>query len=173
MAFLWLQRVGQLTAVAIDANRVISLFDAGDGPEVRRGRGEDPAGLLLRFRDRWCLLGQSGNTRLNQLPTLGLAILRHGDEINIGGNSVIFSSESLARVFLHSSAPCRCARCQGDIEPGVHSVIACPACGAVHHQHGDELPCFTGGAADKGCCARCRTVSALGDRPLQLPEGLP
>lgn len=172
MAFLWFQRHGQLTAVAIDANQAISLFVAGEVPEVRRGRGDDSAGLLLRFRDRWCLLGQSASTRLNQLPTLGLAILRHGDEISIGGSSVIFSSEALARVSLHSGPRCRCARCQWDIDPGAHSVIACPACGAVHHQHGEDLPCFTGGAAGKGCCARCRTVSALGDRPLQVPEVL-
>lgn len=93
----------------------------------------------------WVLVaGQQVRLHLNGEPLqLGLRVLRHKDEIRIGGQRCYFSTEELAKViaFEGLAQPVFCPRCKEKIEPG-DLCVRCPNCGAYHHQS-ERFPCWT------------------------------
>jgi hypothetical protein len=93
----------------------------------------------------WALLTSDGaRLLLNGEPVaLGLALLRHRDELRLGGGAPVFlSTERLAAVeaYAGDDAP-RCPRCQQPIARG-ELAVRCPGCGVRHHQL-VERPCWT------------------------------
>lgn len=130
-------------ALLVRANRV-------DGPA-------EPDG------ETWvALAGDRARLRINGEPlALGIAVLRHRDELRLGGDAPFyFSTERPAevQVYPHDDAP-RCPRCAqaiGRDEP----CVRCPGCGVRHHQREDR-PCWTYAPS----CALC-------DQPTELDAGL-
>lgn len=121
-------------------------------------------------RERWVLLlPPRADVSLNGLRPLGLALLRHRDELLLGpwGARLLFSDERPARVEpFPGPAQASCPRCRLPIEPGMDSV-RCPVCQLVHHQT-DDRPCWTYAPR----CAGCDCQTGLDGRPAWSPEGL-
>ncbi len=93
----------------------------------------------------WVVLaGRDSRVRLNGVPVaLGLAALRHRDELCFdGGAPLYFSTERVASVerYEASDSP-RCPRCTLGIEAG-DSYVCCPRCGVLYHQ-GRTRKCWT------------------------------
>jgi hypothetical protein len=149
-------------------------------PSVLAGHDEATAptdALLLRVDEvegvtgpGWALLaGGDARLLLNGEPVvLGLAQLRHRDELRLdGGGPLYFSTERLAAVeaYAREDAP-RCPRCAQPIARG-EPVVRCPACGVLHH----ELPgrnCWT--YIER--CALCPQATALDGELAWTPEEL-
>ena len=101
---------------------------------------------LLRFpslrNEQWCLVSADPKVRCNGGEMLlGIQVLSHRDEIRMGDEVFLFSTEKLPRVEAAPSPDLICGRCRKPIAEGAPIVI-CPQCGTSCHQS-DELPCFT------------------------------
>lgn len=108
---------------------------------------------------RWVLLAsRATRVLLNGEPlALGVALLRHRDELRFpGGDPIYFSAERLTAVepCPRDDAP-RCPRCAQPIARG-EPAVGCPGCGVLHHQLADR-PCWT----HLPRCARCAQITAL------------
>jgi hypothetical protein len=125
--------------------------------------------LLLRSEHEtdvghhFCLVAAPGRGLLiNGEPLAsGIAVLRHRDEIRLGGRPpAYFSSERLAQIetYRDTDGP-RCPRCAQTISPG-DACVRCPSCEVLHHQRPDR-PCWTH-------IERC----ALCQQPTDLESGL-
>jgi hypothetical protein len=91
----------------------------------------------LSARSDWVVLaGRDARLRLNGVPVaLGLAALRHRDELCFdGGTPLYFSTERVVSLETYeaSDSP-RCPRCTLGIEAG-DGYVRCPGCGVLHHQ---------------------------------------
>ncbi len=96
-------------------------------------------------------------------------VLEERDEIVLpSGRLLYFSKEGRARVtpLPHGTVEVCCARCRQPIAVGSPSV-ACPACGAYHHQ-ADDLPCWTYAPR----CSLCDQPTALDADYHFTPEAL-
>jgi hypothetical protein len=121
-------------------------------------------------QDGWLLL-TSGQIRVSingDRLDLGIRALRDKDEIRANESTMLFSNDQLARVLLFPGIgrPCKCPRCQLEIEIG-SPAVRCPSCGIYHHQSEDS-PCWT--YAEK--CTICGRSTSLGEGSLWTPEGL-
>jgi hypothetical protein len=119
---------------------------------------------------RWALVAGRGARVLQNgdAVVLGLALLRHKDELRVGGAAPLyFSSERLAAVepCARDDAP-RCPRCAHPIARG-EAAVRCPGCGVLHHELA-ERPCWT----HLPRCALCPQATALDADFTWTPEGL-
>jgi hypothetical protein len=155
---------------------------AGDRPAapalVANADGPAPPGAVLLLRivasdaadevaatddASWAAVASpDARLRVNGEPiAIGLAVLRHRDELRIDGAAPFYlSTERLAAVeaCARDDAP-RCPRCAQPIERG-EPCVRCPGCGVVHHELA-ERPCWT----HLPSCALC-------DQPTDLAAGL-
>ncbi len=118
----------------------------------------------------WSLLtGVDTRLRINGVSiALGIATLRHRDEIRLdGGAPLYFSTERLVNVepYGGEDAP-RCPRCTLSVERG-EPCVRCPACDVVHHQLSDR-ECWTYSET----CALCDQASDLTAGYRWSPEDL-
>src|SRR5262245_18008057 len=132
--------------------------------------------LLLRVpelpdrAESWALLpNRAARVLRNGEPlVLGLAVLRHRDELRVdGAEAFYFSTERLAVVepCARDDAP-RCPRCAQAIERG-EPAVRCPGCGVLHHQLSDR-PCWT----HLPRCALCDQSTDLAAGFRWTPEAL-
>jgi hypothetical protein len=159
---------GELVALRLEQARYSLSIVAGSLVLAVAALGHAPASgaLLLRTRPAldeagptWSLhCGEGVELYVNgALWRIGLRVLRHRDEIRLGGGpSFYFSSERVARVepYDRDDTP-KCPRCAQAIRRGDLSV-ACPGCGVRLHQT-EELPCWT----HVPKCAACEQATAL------------
>ncbi len=133
--------------------------------------------LLLRIpgcadgaASAWAVLaGRTARVAVNgESLALGVAVLRHRDELRIeGAGPLYFSDERLARV-----EPCdredgpRCPRCAQPIPCG-DLAVRCPGCGVLHHQL-PQRPCWT----HLPRCALCDVPTSLEGDLSWTPEDL-
>lgn len=153
---------------AIGADGALQLAAHGDhDPTVgtawtltRTGRERGPSG------EGWVIVFASAATAAaNGLPTGGVRVLAHGDEIvySTGQNSVrlIYSAERLARVGSYrppqGGAKVYCGRCKEPIADGCDSVV-CPQCGVAYHAT-TQFPCWTYGPRCN-CCGQSTDLAA-------------
>jgi hypothetical protein len=118
----------------------------------------------------WAILvGADARLLVNGEPAaLGLALLRHRDELRLSGAApVYFSTERLAVIeeCARDDAP-RCPRCAQPIVRGELSV-RCPACAVLHHQRSDR-ECWT----HLPSCALCDQTTDLKTGLRWTPEEL-
>lgn len=118
----------------------------------------------------WAILAGPGmRIRINGVTmTVGIATLRHRDEIALEGRApVYFSTERLASIetYAATDSPC-CPRCTLPIEPG-DLYVCCPGCNVLHHQRPDR-ECFSYSSS----CASCDQSSSLAADFRWSPEGL-
>lgn len=117
----------------------------------------------------WVILaGTDARLRINGVSVaIGLATLRHRDEVClVGGTPIFFSTERLASVETYRSdeAP-RCPRCSLPIELG-DSFVCCPGCDVIYHQLPDR-ECWT-----YAPCSLCDQSSDLAAGYRWHPEDL-
>lgn len=128
--------------------------------------------LLVRTGDaraeRWfAVLGQDVPLLVNGLPVrTGLVALSDRDLLSFAGDSreLAFGTRRDARIERFDGvADTYCPRCKLVLEAG-QQVVACPECGAVHHQDEQaELPCWTYAQS----CVHCDCPTDL-DAPATL-----
>ena len=162
MSSLWRQSpegVWETISLSREAGRPF-LLDA-DAALVGVGRGADRTVALLPRG--------AAAARVNGLPIIGgLRVLDHQDEILIGRQRFIFSTEStpqLAR-FHHQGEGKRpsCPICRGPLADG-DDAVQCPGCGRWYHQLAMR-PCFTYAPQ----CRFCRHPTALTGGAVWHPE---
>jgi hypothetical protein len=129
------------SAAPLEGERAALLSDADHGAVLLQRHTPAYAG----GRSGWAVLASDGACLLlNGEPVaLGLAVLRHRDELRVGdAGPFYYSDERLAAVeaFASDDAP-RCPRCAQPIARGELSV-RCPACGVLHHHRADR-ECWT------------------------------
>ena len=104
---------------------------------------------------RAALVARAGTgLMLNGLPPLAVSVLRHRDEIVLGGSRLVFSAFAATELapFVADAPGTRCARCKAVLVAG-ELVLRCGACGAPHHEHG-ELLCASYDVRCGGCDRR-------------------
>jgi hypothetical protein len=144
---VWMRRGGSWTSLPLAAS-------LGLGPSARVVR------FMHHGTPRGALVAPAGSgLTLNGFPPLGVAVLRHRDDITLGGTRFVFSAFASAEPapFTPDAPGTRCARCNVPLNPG-EIVAQCGACSAPQHQHG-KLTCAT---YDEKCgaCGRSRTEIA-------------
>ena len=132
--------------------------------------------LLLRpsatGKPQWlCLaISEAFAPRVNGDPVVGCRVLAHRDVIEIGGERIVFSAETPARVEAFAgaggAAEVRCPRCLRPLVAG-ELMVRCPDCGTMHHATTDS-PCWSYGPK----CAVCSRATALDAAPSWTPEEL-
>lgn len=133
---------------------------------------------------RWLLLdGARRRVRVNGLPLMRLRVLADRDELTFTdppGLRMVFTTERPARVeSMAPSASIKCARCRRSMmfeepsagpSPSSISIVRCPSCAAVHHQHA-ESPCWTGFTDEPfATCAVCEFPARLDGRFRWMPD---
>ncbi len=118
----------------------------------------------------WVILaGTDARLRINGVSVaIGLATLRHRDEVClVGGTPIFFSTERLASVetYRADDAP-RCPRCSLAIELG-DNFVCCPSCDVIYHQLPDR-ECWTYSPT----CSLCDQSSDLAAGYRWHPEDL-
>ena len=127
---------------------------------------------LMRFgpRHAWAAIVPDGFAFMHngQPVRAGLRVLAHGDALAAeSGAPVFFSTEEAPRIetFAGDESPC-CPRCKSAVAGG-QSVVRCPACGVLHHEHEDRR-CWTYADA----CSLCPQPTALDAALSWSPEEL-
>jgi hypothetical protein len=107
--------------------------------------------LPLRQHLRCALLSRGGVAKVNGLPTLLLCVLSDRDAIEVNGETVYFTLDSVPEVvvFAAQGQEVFCGRCKAKLHEG-EQVIQCPRCKAWHHQS-SALSCWTYAARCSGC----------------------
>jgi hypothetical protein len=151
MAHLWIRDdTGEWVALILEA----SLFQLNGAMPKRLGMAADvdrTKALLMSTTEgsvhRWVLVaGQKATLRVNGLlPSSGIRVLSDRDQIQLNGNTLFFSTESLATVvpFPGTGRMLICPRCQEEILKDTPAVrCPNPQCGVWYHQREDR-PCWT------------------------------
>ena len=179
MSRLFMQTDNGWDAKPLEEERyALRATGGGAGPSVlaQDDAAASADALLLRVAEvegaagpGWALLGGDARLLLNGEPVaVGLALLRHKDELRLDGEAPLyFSMERLAAVeaYAGDDAP-RCPRCQQSIARE-ELAVRCPGCGVLHHQLVDR-PCWT----YQPKCALCEQASDLEAGLCWTPEDL-
>lgn len=110
-------------------------------------------------KERWCIVSSNPQARVNgaEIP-LGIRVLSHRDEIRVGDEVFLFSTEKLPGIEPAPSNDLICGRCRKPIEKKT-SIVVCPQCGTSCHQT-DKFPCFTYNST----CPHCDQETDLNGR---------
>lgn len=160
MAHLWARDAGGAWAVLPLSGDEFDLVSLPvPSPASSRRPGGRRSGRLLRAMSEgaagteWVLVAPpEEQIAVNGLPLLaGIHSLGDRDEIGLAGESVFFSTETLARIeAMPASQEVRfCPRCKQAIEEA-SPAVRCPQCGLWHHQS-ETLPCWLYSST----CAMC------------------
>ena len=153
---IWLRRDGVWVSFPLAAP--LFLFSTPEGTVGMAAEMRAPLAGLVPFAHlgtpRAALVARAGTAlTLNGFTPLGVTVLRHRDEITLGGSRLVFSAFTATEPAPFSPSRdtpgTRCARCKAVLVAG-EIVISCGACGAPHHQHG-ELACHSYDEKCGGC----------------------